>query len=70
MAWVSLDTEPLVESILIKISDAIWHQQDTLEQMTPMINLHVNGLVQDFSNSSVLAMELLQSYIKPPMRYL
>ena len=27
--------------------------------------LHINGLVQDCSNSSVLAMELLQSCIKP-----
>ena len=28
---------------------------------------NVDGLVQDYSNSSVLAMELLQSYTKPLM---
>ena len=29
--------------------------------------IHVDGLVQDCSNSSALAMELLQSYTKPGM---
>ena len=32
-------------------------------------SLHVDGLVQDCSNSSVLAMELLQSCTKPSMLY-
>ena len=30
---------------------------------------YFNGLVQDYSNSSVLAMELLQSYTKPSIYY-
>ena len=51
--------------MLIKISEALWHHQDTLDQMTLMINLHVDGLVHDFSNSSAIAMELLQSCTKP-----
>ena len=29
--------------------------------------LHIDGLAQDGSNSSALAMELLQSYTKPSM---
>ena len=30
-----------------------------------MKGYHINGLVQDCSNSSALALELLQSYTKP-----
>ena len=33
--------------------------------ITPSETLNVDGLVQDYSNSSALAMELLQSYTKP-----
>ena len=29
------------------------------------VELHIDGLMQDYSNSSVLAMELLQSFAKP-----
>ena len=29
------------------------------------LSFHINGLVQDYSNSNVLAMELLQSCINP-----
>ena len=35
-----------------------------------LADLHVDGLVQDCSNSSALAMELLQSSTKPSMCYL
>ena len=31
----------------------------------PTIYIYIDGLVQDCSNSSAFAMELLQSYIKP-----
>ena len=31
------------------------------------VHVHVDGLVQDCGNSSALAMELLQSWIKPSM---
>ena len=30
---------------------------------------HIDGLVQDYSNSSALAIELLQSCTKPPYRW-
>ena len=33
--------------------------------LLPGARLHVDGLVQDYSNSSALAMELLQSCTKP-----
>ena len=41
--------------------------QAAVNQSMMLLSLHVDGLVQDCSNSSALAMELLQSCSKPSM---
>ena len=54
VAWHRIGYKPPTEPILTKFYDAIWHISGANE-------LIVDGLVQDCSNSSALAMELLQS---------
>ena len=48
--------------------------QNSVYQISPrnkiVVTLHINGLVQDCSNSSALAMELLQSCTKPSTWFL
>ena len=34
------------------------------------VHLHIDGLVQDCSNSTANAVELMQSYTKPSMKYI
>ena len=40
-------------------------QNWSYDNMVFILELHIDGLVQDCNNSSALAMELLQSYTKP-----
>ena len=50
-----------------------WHKSYNLVrllQLWPMMNICIDGLVQDCSNSSALAMELLQSCAEPSIHVL
>ena len=44
----------------------LWYRVYAVKEM---LNVHIDGLVQDCSNSSALAMELLQSCTKPSISY-
>ena len=60
MAWRRAGDKPLPEPMLTQFTDA--YAAQGRDELT---NHYINGFVQDSSNSSALAMELLQSRTEP-----
>ena len=63
MAWCQTDNKPLSEPMMQ--TPPVY-----MLEVWPSLLMHIDGLVQDCSNSSALAMELLQSYTTPSIHYL